>query len=111
MCGFVPVISAIGGALGSALMGKQSSPQVQAPQIQQYTPDESNTPSVTAPPAPTATPVMGQKGADELKKDAGNDTLKKNKKGRAALRIDRERTPLTPGAGGQVASGTVIPRG
>lgn len=110
MCGIAPVITAIGGALGASLLGSSSAPQVQAPVIQSYTPDDSAAPTVTAPPAPTATPQMGQGSAEDLQKDASNDTLKKNKKGRAALRIDRQQTPGATGSG-QVASGTVVPKG
>ena len=111
MCGLMEVVT--GALLGSSLFGsKASAPQVQAPVIQQYTPDDSDTPSVTAPPAPVATPVMGQQGASDLQKDASNDILKKNKKGRAALRIDRDpKLPAAVGTGGQAVSGTVVPRG
>lgn len=111
MCGMMaPVLAAVGTSLVGSLIGNKS-PDVQAPVVQQYTPDDSNTPLVTAPPAPTATPVMGQKSAEDMQKDASNDTLKKNKKGRAGLRIDRDQKLVTPGASGQVASGTVVPRG
>lgn len=109
------VVSAVIGAVSgiASLFGgssKSSSPQVIMPQIQQYVPSAENTPAVTAPPPPTATPTMGQGSAEDLQKDAADAQAKKKKRGRAGLRIDREPTAIPP-AGGAVASGAVVPKG
>ena len=111
MCGVAAAVAAaVGGALASGLMGVKDAPA--APAIQSYTPEAANL-TVETPPAPTATPTFGQKSAEDLQKDASADVVKKNKKGRQALRIDLDPnspTAALPGAG-QSASGTVVPRG
>ena len=111
MCGVAAAVAAaVGGALASGLMGAKDAPA--APAIQSYTPEAANL-TVEPPPAPTATPTFGQKSAEDLQKAASADVVKKNKKGRQALRIDLDpniATAALPGAG-QSASGTVVPRG
>ena len=111
MCGVAAAVAAaVGGALASGLMGAKDAPA--APAIQSYTPEAANL-TVEPPPAPTATPTFGQKSAEDLQKDASANMVKKNKKGRQALRIDLDPnspTAALPGAG-QSASGTVVPRG
>ena len=111
MCGVAPIVAAVAGSLLTGLMGGKDAPA--APAIQSYTPEAANL-TVEAPPAPTATPTFGQKSAEDLQKDASADVVKKNKKGRQALRIDLDPNSPTaaalPGAG-RSASGTVVPRG
>lgn len=111
MCGVAAAVAAVvGGALASGLLGGKDAPA--APAIQSYTPEAANL-TVEPPPAPTATPTFGQKSAEDLQKDASANMVKKNKKGRQALRIDLDPnspTAALPGAG-QSASGTVVPRG
>ena len=111
MCGVAAAVAAaVAGALASGVMGGKDAPP--PPAIQSYTPEAANL-TVEPPPAPTATPTFGQKSAEDLQKDASANMVKKNKKGRQALRIDLDPnspTAALPGAG-QSASGTVVPRG
>lgn len=110
MCAVAPILAAVAGTLLGGLMGGKDAPA--APAIQSYTPEAANL-TVETPPAPTATPTFGQKSAEDLQKDASADVVKKNKKGRQALRIDLDPnspTAALPGAG-KSASGTVVPRG
>lgn len=111
MCGVAAAaVAAAVGALASGLMGGKDAPA--PPAVQSYTPEPANL-TVEPPPAPTATPTFGQKSAEDLQKDASANMVKKNKKGRQALRIDLDPnspTAALPGAG-QSASGTVVPRG
>lgn len=109
MCGVAAAVAGVAGFLAAGLMGGGAP---EPPPIQEYTPEAPNL-SVDPPPAPTSTPTFGQKSADDLQKDANADAVKKNKKGRQALRIDREPvpTPTTLPGAGQVSSGAVVPRG
>ena len=111
MCAVAPIIAAVAGTLLGGLAGGKDAPPP-PPAIQSYTPEAANL-TVEPPPAPTATPTFGQKSAEDLQKAASADVVKKNKKGRQALRIDLDPnspTAALPGAG-RSASGTVVPRG
>ena len=111
MCGVAAAVAGAVGILAGGLMGGGGDAPAPPP-VQSYTPEAPNL-SVDPPPAPTATPTFGQKSAEDLQKDASADVVKKNKKGRQALRIDREPVPTAtplPGAG-KGSPGAIIPRG
>lgn len=108
MCGVVEAVAGAVGLLASGLLGGGGSAP-EAPATQTYTADKQNL-NVDKPPVPAGTPTFGHKSPDEMQKDATTDAAKKNKKGRAALRIDLDPNTALPGAG-QVSSGTVVPKG
>lgn len=111
MCDFISPIIAAATAIGSTVMASKKSKTPDAPVIQSYTPDTQQV-DVSAPPAPTAAPTFGQKSAEDMQKDAANSTVKKNKKGRNALVINRDTTGAAGSTGGALAaSGTVVPKG
>lgn len=83
--------------------------QIAQPIIDTYTPQAGSSPAYEAPEAPIAAPIMTTAGQgeaeDELK--ANDQRVKRAKKGRNALRIDRTQ----PGSGGLAGgSGVNVPQ-
>jgi hypothetical protein len=107
MCDWITPVLSVAGILSSSL-SKNKTPTINMPAIQTYTPDTSESVTVSAPAAPTATPTFGEGSAEDLKDNVGADQVKKNRRGRSALRIDRLQN-----SGGSAASsgGTVVPQG
>ena len=105
MCGVTGAILGTAALLASGLAGGGESPK--APSVQTYVADDQKMKS-EPPPPPAGTPAFGSK--EDAQNASASDATKKNKKGRQALRIDRDPTAPLPGAG-QSVSGTVIPKG
>lgn len=108
MCGVAAAVAGAAGLLASGLLGGGGSAP-EPPAVQTYTAPKQNL-NVDKPPVPAGTPTFGHKSPEEMQKDATTAAAKKNKTGRAALRIDLDPNTALPGAG-QVSSGTVVPRG
>lgn len=108
MCAIAPVLAAVGAMVAGSLFGSDTpSP----PQIESFSPEAQQL-DITPPPTPTETPAFGQKSAEEMRKDADADAIRKNKRGVNQLRIDLDSPRVMGMAGaGQVGSGTVVPKG